>query len=645
MKGSVLKPLSRFAALLLVVVGTAHVAAQSRAPELSGPNLQKVLTFDSGAVASAMLSPNGRWVAFMAGNSLWMVSADGRGHAVRITSPGYVDKNPLWFFSSDALTFTSNRPSRNGENKFYGMTIAIDPNTGRASGPPRIVTTDEVFHVGRPSPDGKWIAYLTARGDSIKIVPSTGGTSRAVAKVPEGLATPPIWYADGKSIGFINPVRGPTANWYRVPASGGTPVPVERAPFNSALHLHGQLERPLKHAELRDSTERVVSTLDVPSGMAVHLFNYGSAALGIGNSTHTISHIYSVETGAHRVIENWADGWTGDGKNYVIELADGPEKAVAVGVQDKAGKIIGRTPLPADASGCCGWQGVVGSTLTYTRESSKALFAADAQSGRTRELTAAHYAYNTWAMPVFGRGGQGFSDGGRFLYATLAQEAIELRADDGDGNSTLLRAFSTKDSTWQLKYQNGGHGIAVAGDRIAWTDRTKDSITVWVARGPTGVPRHAATFASPQCTGNRRGPCHTELVWSERGDALALVTADDRPVVSVIHVRADGTAEGPPAMLQSGVRNPWCVRWVDGDRALAMIGGRTQGREDVVVVPVRAGSAIRVLTHGDASGEWMWVSPDGKEVLFPEVVTTGSSIWRLDFVPAPGAALTGKSKP
>jgi len=465
---------NRLAALLLVVAGSTPLVAQSRAPEPSAPNMRKLVTFDSGHVGIPVLSPNGRWVAFDAGGSIWMAPTDGQGRPVRITSSGYKDFLPFWFPAGNALTFMSNRASRNGGSKFYGMTIAIDPNTGRAAGPPRAVTTDEVSVMGFPSRDGKLIAYVTALRDSIKVVPSTGGTARFVAEVAD--PSPPRWHPDDKSLVFSSPWHGPNSNWYRVAVTGGTPERTEHAPFLGSLHVHRDRERTPRHLELRDSTERVVSTLDVPAGMNDFAFDYAPAALGVMNAEHYVSHIYSVETEAHRVIDNWADGWTSDGKNFVVELVGTGSNgsaigSIAIGVQDPSGRIVSRVALPADASGCCGWSGVVGTAVTFMRRSSKALFIADAQSGRVRELAPEPFVAEGWSFNVSGRGGQGSSDGGRFLYSTLTEHALEVRAADSNGNSTLLRAYSTKDSTWQPKNLNGGHAIAILGDRIAWTDR------------------------------------------------------------------------------------------------------------------------------------------------------------------------------
>ncbi|HYV98283.1 MAG TPA: hypothetical protein VE967_12560 [Gemmatimonadaceae bacterium] len=634
--------MNRVAVLLLAAVSALSVQAQSKRPaEPSAPNIRKIATFDSGTAGGPRISPNGKWVAFMSSGAIWTAPTDGRGRATRLLSPGYSDRAPLWFQSSDALVFTSNRPARNGSNKHYGMVVNIDPSTGRASGPPRAVTTDEVQVAGYPSPDGKSIVYLVAGGDSIKVVPSIGGTARLVAKAPEGgAAGPPMWYADGKSILFSG--RADERNivkWYRVPATGGTPILVEHAPFFGLLHLHGDREQPQKRLELRDSAERLVSALDVPAGMGVALFNYTTAGAAVMNARRYVSHIYSVETGAHRVIDGWSDGWTSDGKNYMMELKDGPigsaiGSVVAAAVVDASGKVVSKAAMPADAGGCCGWQGVVGSSYTFTRHTEKGLFVADAQAGRVWQLSPDFFWDSGWAMPLVGRGGQGFSDDGRFLYTTSTDKAIEVRAGTEANKATLLRSFPARDTSWQQERLDGSHGIGVFGDRLAWTDRTRDSVTVWMATGPTGTARRVTSLPSPrECSGDRRGKCHTEVVWSARGDALAVVTMDNHPLMAVLRLREDGSLAGAPTMLEPGVKEPWCVRWVDGDRALAMIGVKDRpGTDDVIVVPVN-GSASRVLTQGQA-GEWMWVSPNGKEILFPEVVTTGSSIYRLDFVPA-----------
>src|SRR5262245_7994265 len=114
-----------------------NVVAAQRTAEPTGSNIHKIATIDSVDLRVFALEPNGRWVVLAYNDAIWVMPADGHAKPVRLLSPGHVDRWPVWFPSGDRLAFVSNRATRDGSQRMYGMTIAIDPNTGMAVGAPR----------------------------------------------------------------------------------------------------------------------------------------------------------------------------------------------------------------------------------------------------------------------------------------------------------------------------------------------------------------------------------------------------------------------------------------------------------------------------------------------------------------------------
>jgi dipeptidyl aminopeptidase/acylaminoacyl peptidase len=86
-----------------------------------------------------------------------------------------------------------------------------------AGGPARQLTSDAspdnepVF-----SPDGKWIAFLSKRGDDqqtqVYVIPVDGGEARRVTNVPTGAAVPK-WFPDSKRISFVTPIWADLVRW------------------------------------------------------------------------------------------------------------------------------------------------------------------------------------------------------------------------------------------------------------------------------------------------------------------------------------------------------------------------------------------------------------------------------------------------
>ena len=66
------------------------------------------------------------------------------------------------------------------------------------------------------SPDGKWIAFVSKRGDDkesqIYLIPTDGGEARRLTAIPTG-ANAPKWFPDGRKIAFVSAIWTDLAEW------------------------------------------------------------------------------------------------------------------------------------------------------------------------------------------------------------------------------------------------------------------------------------------------------------------------------------------------------------------------------------------------------------------------------------------------
>jgi len=99
------------------------------------------------------------------------------------------------------------------ENK--GLTdLWIIPTAG---GPARQLTSDTAADTSPVfSPDGKWIAFLSKRGDDtenqVYVIATDGGEARRVTNIPTGV-TLPKWFPDSRRIAFVSNVWPDLVRW------------------------------------------------------------------------------------------------------------------------------------------------------------------------------------------------------------------------------------------------------------------------------------------------------------------------------------------------------------------------------------------------------------------------------------------------
>jgi hypothetical protein len=629
--------------VIVLSLAATRTAIAQRGVEPSGKNFHKIISLDSIQFRGVGASPDGRWVTIEAEDGIWVMPSDGHSKPVRLLSAGYTDRSPVWFPNGDRLAFVSDRMSRDGSHKTYAMTVGIDPKTGQAAGSPRQISTEETPFVGAVSPDGKWMTYGAPGENAIKAVPATGGAVRTLVKM-ENAGLPLVWSRDGRTVYFVargGPVLPPYGGvWYKVSADGG---PATRAyenasamPYPPNPDMHVVFPRPgdagrggITRVELYDAKERLVGVADLPTEM--HPFFPRGASGGMyatKSNTRYDNSLLTLDGGSTRTLAAsrfaWVDGWV-NGSTLTIDGTDSASGRNMVATLDTAGHEGRHVLLPADASGCCGWDGIVGYAVSFRRGPRPTnhfdrhpLYFADARSGAITELAADAID----GPESFGRGGF-YGDGDRFLATIVNGEQLELRGITTDGRSTLLRSFSKPDSVVTT---------AVHGDLVAWAIASRDSVTIFSARGPTGRPNRVA--AQRYRRGRGLG-----LAWSFDASMLAVAGMTAEPTMSVIHVDEAGAPRGAPVVLNPRATEPWSMRWTPDDRSLVVTAIPTGARDWVLIrVPVDPKEAPTVYGR---NGEWAFVSPDGKHVAYPSVRTLGTTIWRVDFVP-PGTGASRK---
>ena len=149
--------------------------------------LAVVTSSASSAAGTELMSAQKNWELQRLGGTA--ISPDGRVAVVAVTrydvkeNKGFTD---LWMI-----------PTTGGETR----QLTADPASD----------TQPVF-----SPDGRWIAFVSKRGEDkesqIYVIPTDGGEARRVTNVPTG-ASVPKWFPDSQRIAFVSEIWIDLVNW------------------------------------------------------------------------------------------------------------------------------------------------------------------------------------------------------------------------------------------------------------------------------------------------------------------------------------------------------------------------------------------------------------------------------------------------
>jgi len=170
------------------------------------------------------LSPDGKKLAFVARGEVFAVGAEDGGDAVRVTSTPAEESQPVWAPDSRRLAYVS---ARNGVPRLYLYDFA----TGEER---RLTSAEEADHSPTFSPDGRSLAFIRG-GRELRVLDVESGGERVVATglfgLPPILVSRPIaWSPDGQWLAYLTAGERMFTNAYVVPAAGGEARPVSWLP-------------------------------------------------------------------------------------------------------------------------------------------------------------------------------------------------------------------------------------------------------------------------------------------------------------------------------------------------------------------------------------------------------------------------------
>ncbi|KPK79128.1 MAG: hypothetical protein AMS25_13695 [Gemmatimonas sp. SM23_52] len=639
---------------IAVAAGDSRLWAQSDSgqdvPTIE-PRYTRLFGADSLDIFEPSISPDGRWVAFENFETadrinLWIAPADG-GEPMRLTGGRYVDSNPVWFPGSDRIAFGSTRAAGSDQSGLFVMTLPIDPQTGRAAGPPRQVTIEPEFTAEHAvSPDGKWIAYL-AVGESadraLRVLPATGGTARTLLE-REWMGNNAVWSPDGLSLYIVSYRADPPLQaLMRIPIDGSSPDTVSTwsgSPWSAgrtrlspdARYLYQIITEPLRDyvIELATIEGQSLGRLSLPKRMSPSEFTHDTRAiLAVMRDMVAPLQIVPVGGGPPRQLAeasayDWPIGWTPDSKQILFATELNGERVLLLA--PITGGVMEQVRIPDR------WQVSVGPTPPFwpslSGDGRRVLYAAEETPGAEpileifdREDGSSRVVRRSpWEDPQCSGA---FWDGENLVHCEKSGDRYEFRVTPPDGPSRLLWAFGADE---------GVPSLAVRGDRIAFTRQADGESSLFVATAGDEQARRTLTLK-----GVIEAP-----VWSPDGKQIAaayvrpgLTRAAYVMDVLVAEVSPSGELIGEPRILQldPGPKWWWWLQWLPDGSGFLLVGMGAKGTMDTDVwfVSLDPGSRPVALTGHDPHSVWGYVlSPDGRYVAYSSEMSRGSSLWRVD---------------
>ena len=618
----------RLATFIIMVFAALALATSAAAQASLEASITQIPIDGKDLVAhQTALSSDGRWLAGVAMEgpnnwSLWIAPAAG-GERVRLTSAGYLDREPTWSPTGDRLFFVSNRPAR-GEPGSFIMTLRIDPETGRALDEPRRVTLEQSSYPVA-SPDGRSILYRA--GLELRVVPAMGGTPRVVATMSE-TAPHHAWAPTGDAIYYVawDTVRG-AMGLYHQPLSGGPPndvLPLAEGRFPRALApaadrlvtigpLPGQRDLTI---EILDFSGNVIARHVTDSDQRIALSTDGATLIWAATDVGAIVRVRPIAGGdpidlTDGVSYNSPRAWTDDSRAviatgrvddvsavHILPLDGGAPRVVKVPADEPRAQFSGAWATHAT------YRVQVGDDRNHNR-----IFALDLATGE-RALLTEGTDITRW------RPG---SDG--FHFREQVGDHLHWRvAEPGQPTRTIYSAPA--DFAAERLYD-------FHGDRVVYTELVGDSVAVMIEDSPGAAPRVLATLGVPA----RRDACcrRLELSFSPDGQWIVANHPDSPSVATATLIRVPEEGRATEVRNVSLDAEWWYgPQWTPDSRGFTFVAG--DGTEGwVAFAPTAPGQSVRHLSKVDGHAAWSHViSPDGRYVAYPAEVFRGSSLWRMD---------------
>jgi tricorn protease len=241
--------------------GNASEIAITRRGAPAGPAVERISV--GGQLSELALSPDGKKVAFVAHGEVFAASAKDGGDAARVTKTHAAESQIVWAPDSRKIAYVSDRdgafniysydfttgaeaPLTRGVASSYAPSFSPDGKTlafvrdGRELRAIDLETKQErllaTAYLERPpiisdrfcawSPDGKWIAYLSA-GEraftNVSVVPAAAGASRRISFLANAFSGSVSWSPDGKYILFNTAQRTEDGRLARIDLIPRTP--------------------------------------------------------------------------------------------------------------------------------------------------------------------------------------------------------------------------------------------------------------------------------------------------------------------------------------------------------------------------------------------------------------------------------------
>jgi hypothetical protein len=127
------------------------------------------------------------------------------------------------------------------------------------------------------------------------------------------------------------------------------------------------------------------------------------------------------------------------------------------------------------------------------------------------------------------------------------------------------------------------------------------------------------------------------MVWSNDGRSVAFTGGPKESSIGVVRVDDQCAPVGPASFISTGgATGLWSLQWLLDDQSVLAIGTPMGAKqEEIIRIPVNGRDAATTITRPEdnVGDDALYLSPDGKFVVYPYSYAVGASIWRIDFVP------------
>ncbi len=171
----------------------------------------------SGNATEYEVSPDGKWIGFVARNEIFVVPSDKGGDAICLTNCPARDFDFVWSPDSKKIAYVC----ENGADQNICILDVETKQSKPLTNTPGPETTPQF------SPNGKWLAFIAGSGGrAICVMPAEGGAARQIAEGP--FIGSINWSPDSRWIAFTKRDAANSTDIWVVPETGGAAVNITR---------------------------------------------------------------------------------------------------------------------------------------------------------------------------------------------------------------------------------------------------------------------------------------------------------------------------------------------------------------------------------------------------------------------------------